>query len=220
MGQLGNFFSPGLKKSKVRRIFIKNSSYISALQPLLQILKIHKPGFTLIGHLINPSFAAAVFPGLGKNLRIHRRRHQKYAFGSVSASHHTQCDPERGRNSLAAVIIGIAYHIRIQKLSHHTGILEDRLHFPMIGIRIATVACQELSSGVDLITQGRHLVLVAACTQKTGIFLCRNILFQDPHHMLLQCMLTQDRFRKIQPFFVQQFLWDHTFVNVLNAFHP
>ena len=63
---------------------------------------------------------------------------------------------------LEAVVDRDVDDVHLEQLAHHRRVLEERLEAPVVLVRLAGVGGEELAAAVDLVADGRHVVLVAA----------------------------------------------------------
>ena len=92
----------------------------------------------------------------------------------AQAQRHT----EGGGDRLASVVGGVADHIQFQQFRHHAGVLEDRLHFSVVGVGIAAVGGEEFRAVGDLVTDRGDIPLITARPQKADGILCGGVFGQ------------------------------------------
>ena len=77
-------------------------------------------------------------------------------------------------------------------------VLEQRLEAPVVVVGLAGVGGQELAPLVHLVADGRHVVLVAAGSQKAEVFPGRGVLAQHALHVPFQGVLGQEGGGQVQ----------------------
>jgi hypothetical protein len=159
-----------------------------------QVCKVDAAGAGVRVHGDQAEGLPAVIPELGGYLGIHGCGNQDFLPAGYPG-----CHPEGRGGGLSTVEGGVADHIHVQQFAHQAGVFKNGLQLAVVGIGVPAVGGDELRAAVDLVADGWHVMPVAACTQEAELVLRTGaVTGQLGFHMLAQCLLRWNGFRKTQ----------------------
>lgn len=100
--------------------------------------------------------------------------------------------PDRGGRRLRPVDGRDVDHLHVEQLGHQGLVLEQELEAPVVLVGLAGIGAEDLGAGIDLVADGRNVVLVAARAEEVYVLLAGLVLLQHAGHGAVELILRAD----------------------------
>ncbi len=142
------------------------------------------------------------------------RRHEHRVAAGDAPGH-----AERAPGDVAPVVDRVGDAVEVEQLGEHAVELEAAQVLAEVGVVAAAVGAHELGPVDDLVDDRRHVVLPAAGAAEVEVVDRRGVLVEEPHHVLAEVALGEDRLGDVEPALEAQALGDLG-VDLLDAAQP